>query len=329
MKGIILEKPGGEYLLSDSVAKPTPGKNQILVKSLVTGLNPVEGIQQQGMLVTAWPIVLGCDASGIVVAVGEDVKKFKQGDGVFGCTRLGEPGYGTFQEYFLMDEHITFKTPANITSVQAATIGVGLLTASMGLVSGTKMPLEAQPQKSAEDSEWVVIFGAAGSVGQYGVQLVEGLGADATLSHRIPVAEQLQGIATITGGKFSRVFDASAMAGDTGMQALADQSSISDSAKYFTTTNDWAPVEPRKGVEIHLITLGLIGKSGGVSEETVNKDIETYIPKLEQFLESGVVKPNEYEQVGDIGVEEVLKGLGAFKTRKNDGKKLVVRVSAD
>lgn len=56
-------------------------------------------MQSTGVLVHAWPIVLGCDASGTVVSVGSAVTKFKEGDGVFGCTRLGVPGYGTFQEY--------------------------------------------------------------------------------------------------------------------------------------------------------------------------------------------------------------------------------------
>lgn len=60
-----------------------------------------------GILVSSFPIVLGCDASGVVVEVGpseeeEDATSstsFKVGDRVCGCTRLGEPGYGTFQEY--------------------------------------------------------------------------------------------------------------------------------------------------------------------------------------------------------------------------------------
>lgn len=56
-------------------------------------------MQGTGMLVLSWPIVLGCDASGIVTKVGEGVSKFKVGDKVFGCTRLGHPGYGTFQEF--------------------------------------------------------------------------------------------------------------------------------------------------------------------------------------------------------------------------------------
>jgi NADPH:quinone reductase-like Zn-dependent oxidoreductase len=56
-------------------------------------------MQGTGIMVTSWPIVLGCDASGSVVEVGEGVTKFATGDGVFGCTRLGVPGYSTFQEY--------------------------------------------------------------------------------------------------------------------------------------------------------------------------------------------------------------------------------------
>jgi NADPH:quinone reductase-like Zn-dependent oxidoreductase len=58
-----------------------------------------EGFQYQGILVDSWPIVIGCDASGTVVEVGEEVTKFKKGDGVFSCSRLGAPGRGTFQEY--------------------------------------------------------------------------------------------------------------------------------------------------------------------------------------------------------------------------------------
>ena len=52
-----------------------------------------------GMMITSFPIVLGADASGIVVEVGESVTKFKIGDAVFGCTVLGTPGYSPFQEF--------------------------------------------------------------------------------------------------------------------------------------------------------------------------------------------------------------------------------------
>ncbi len=129
MEGILLSQVGGEYKLVDNLKKPKPGKGQVLVKSLATAINPVyfpfpllllillpfkplpfnqanenlanrEGIMQSsGILITSFPIVLGCDASGIVVEIGEGVGKFKVGDKVFGCTRLGCPGYSTFQEF--------------------------------------------------------------------------------------------------------------------------------------------------------------------------------------------------------------------------------------
>ena len=41
MKGILLDKVGGEYHLEDTIEKPTPGRKQVLVKSLVTAINPV------------------------------------------------------------------------------------------------------------------------------------------------------------------------------------------------------------------------------------------------------------------------------------------------
>jgi NADPH:quinone reductase-like Zn-dependent oxidoreductase len=41
-------------------------------------------MQAYGQLIESWPIVIGCDASGAVVEVGEGVTKFKTGDMVFG-----------------------------------------------------------------------------------------------------------------------------------------------------------------------------------------------------------------------------------------------------
>lgn len=50
------------------------------------------------------------------------------------------------------------------------------------------------------------------------------------------------------------------------------------------------------------------------------------IPKLEEYLEAGLLRPLEYVQVGDVGVGEILKALDAFNNHKS-GKKLVVRLA--
>lgn len=346
MKGVIIEKVGGNYEVVDNLEKPHPDKGQVLVKSLATGLNPMEAFMQStGLFVMSWPIVLGCDASGTVVAVGEDVTKFKVGDGIFGCTRLGFKGYMTFQEYFLMDEHLAFKRPSLVTVEQAATIGVGLLTAALALVSGSKIKLEHR--KCNDDSKWVIVLGAAGAVGQFAVQVaklcgfkvlgscspanskvVESVGADATFNYKIPLEDQIKEIGRITGGKFSRVFDASALAGETGMAALAASTAHDEDLKYFATVNDWTPIEPKEGIEIYMVRLGQLGRYGNTLSDEVNENITALIPKLEKYLENGDLKPMEYKVVGE-GFEGVLKGLEVFNSSRTAWKKCVVRLQAD
>lgn len=89
------------------------------------------------------------------------------------------------------------------------------------------------------------------------------------------------------------------------------------------------PIEPQEGISVYMVALGTIGKTGDTHVTTVNEDMVGMIPTLEAFVEKGLIKPMEYEQVGDVGVRGVLQGLESFKTRKNDGKKLVVRLSSD
>lgn len=356
MKGLLLDKVGGEFRIVDDLDVPTPGPGQVLVKSLVTGINPVEGFMQQtGMLVTSFPVVLGCDASGIVVGRGPGLKKFSYDnsvrEGIFGCTRLGMPGYGTFQEYFLMDEHLAFKRPESWTdgaTEMGATVGVGLLTACLGLVSGLK--IELAEKKIDENSKWVIILGAAGGVGQFSVQvakicgykvlascspsnneLVKSLGADATFNYKIPLDEQLKEIGSVTGGSFSKIYDPSAFSAETGMAALATST---EHGRIFATTNDWMPIEEKEGIDIFKVALGQIGRTGGPLAEVavqVNRDIAAFIPKLEKWLESGQIKPPAYVTAneGKVGLDSVLKALEDFNTKKSDGRKLIAKVGTD
>jgi hypothetical protein len=178
-------------------------------------------------------------------------------------------------------------------------------------------------------------------------EVVKSYGADATFSYRIPLEDQIKEIGRLTGGNFSRVFDASAMATETGMTALATYTDPDEKHKYFATTNDWfvecafpetlfekliknrVPIEPKEGIEIEMVELGEIGREGNAHMEKVNKDIASFIPKLEKLLESGALKPMEYEFIDGANFEPVLKGLDLFSTRKSDGKKIVVRVAQE
>ena len=89
-----------------------------------------------------WPLVLGVDASGVVIEAGETAQKqygFKAGDYVCGCTRLGRKQYSTAQQFFLMDAPVTIPKPKNLSLVQAATLGVGVQTACLAVFDGLKV----------------------------------------------------------------------------------------------------------------------------------------------------------------------------------------------
>jgi hypothetical protein len=89
------------------------------------------------------------------------------------------------------------------------------------------------------------------------------------------------------------------------------------------------PIEPVEGINIHLVTLGAIGKLGDEHQRKVTAEIAALIPQLENLLGSGQLKPMEYDVVGDVGFKEVLKALDAYKNRKGSSKKIVVRLAEE
>ncbi|RAL62772.1 hypothetical protein DID88_004614 [Monilinia fructigena] len=65
MKGVMIAAQNAPWKAVDNIEKPVPGKHQILVKSLITGINPMDNLMRTtGLLIPSYPIVLGCDASG-------------------------------------------------------------------------------------------------------------------------------------------------------------------------------------------------------------------------------------------------------------------------
>ncbi|KAI9807806.1 MAG: hypothetical protein M1825_005111 [Sarcosagium campestre] len=342
MRGVIVSKPGAPMVIAENLEKPTPGPNQILVRSIFTAINPVDGFMQgTGLLVTAWPIVLGCDTGGIVVDMGKDVVGIRPSDEVCGCTRLGIPGYATFQEYFVMDAALAIPKPTNISLEQAATVGVGTYTASLGLINGLQLKFPAADETPSFD-EWVVILGGAGSVGQYAIQiakicgykvvtscsvkseeLVKKLGADAIIDYRKSEEEQLAALKSITGGNFSRVFDTVAKPPDTPLKALKELSS--SPIKRFATTDDWTPMGAVDGVSVYRIALGPIGRE---TEEaaTLNESIKGFIPHLVRYLANGALKPNDYELVGKPGLESIIEAYALQSKGQGGGKKIIAKI---
>jgi NADPH:quinone reductase-like Zn-dependent oxidoreductase len=112
--------------------------------------------------------ILGFELAGEIEAVGKDVKKFKEGDHVFGITGTS---FGAYAEYICMDEDSRIITkPVNITYEEAAVIPFGATTALFFL----------RDKANLQSGSNILINGASGSTGVYAIQLAKFYGADIT-----------------------------------------------------------------------------------------------------------------------------------------------------
>jgi NADPH:quinone reductase-like Zn-dependent oxidoreductase len=174
MKAITLKKIGGaENLSLTELPLPEIATDQILIKVKAIGINPVDAFvrqNQQALESYVQPkngsIVLGWDISGTVVAVGNSVSGFKEGDDVFGMVNF--PGEGrAYAEYVAAPVlHMALK-PANISHEEAAAATLAALTAWQALVTHARV----------KKGDKVLIHGAAGGVGHYAVQIAKHFGA--------------------------------------------------------------------------------------------------------------------------------------------------------
>jgi zinc-binding alcohol dehydrogenase family protein len=183
MKAIVHERYGGpEVLQFATVAKPTPGPRDLLVRVKAVSVNPVDTKRRQAgppdTPVPNPPAILGWDAAGLVEAVGEEVTLFAAGDEVYFAGDITRPG--SYAEYVAVDERIVGRKPRLLSFEEAAAIPLTALTAWEGLFE----MMDAQAGHS-ETPRAVLIVGGAGGVGSIAIQIakqVAGLRVVATAS---------------------------------------------------------------------------------------------------------------------------------------------------
>ncbi|KAM3859952.1 synaptic vesicle membrane protein VAT-1 homolog [Diretmus argenteus] len=133
---------------------------QVLVRVKACGLNFAELLGRQGLyeLLPPPPVTMGMEASGVVEAVGADVKERKVGDRVIVLSRSG-----LWQEVVAVPADHTFLMPEAMSFEEGAALPVNYLTAYMMLFEMANI----RPGKS------VLIHMAAGGVGIAATQLCQ------------------------------------------------------------------------------------------------------------------------------------------------------------
>jgi NADPH:quinone reductase-like Zn-dependent oxidoreductase len=175
MKAASIDAYGGsERLVVRELPEPgPPGPGQVLLRVRAASVNPIDWKIRQGkmriLMPAKFPLVLGYDAAGEVVAVGPEVTRFQPGDAVFGGIDTRPQG-GSYAELALArDAALTAKSEA-LSFEEAAALPVAGVTALQ--VLRDKGELVAR--------EKVLVNGASGGVGHLAVQIAVALGARVT-----------------------------------------------------------------------------------------------------------------------------------------------------
>lgn len=174
MKAVIAERYGGPEVLEIAhVDIPQVGPNGVLVRVHATSVNPVDWKLRAGWLSGLWtlrfPVIWGCDVSGVVEEVGPSVTLFKPGDEVYGFKhgKVGETYRGTYAEFAVLPENTLAHKPAALSHEEAAAVPLAATTAWQALVSQGRIKPGCK----------VLIQAASGGVGVFAVQIARSFGA--------------------------------------------------------------------------------------------------------------------------------------------------------
>lgn len=198
-------------LIDIELPQPTASGHDLLVRISSIAVNPVDCKIRKNVAPEGDSYkVIGWDAVGEVVAIGESVSNFQPGDRVFYAGDLNRQGSNA--EYQLVDERIVGNKPKSLSDSEAAALPLTSITAWELLFERLGIK-QLHPDSNEQSNDVILIVGAAGGVGSILVQLasvltgatviatasressaqwVKKLGADHVIDHSKPLQEQVK-----------------------------------------------------------------------------------------------------------------------------------------
>ena len=193
MRAVTLREFGDtDVLRMEQLPTPSPSAGEVLIEVHSVSVNQTLDIAvRAGTYRTdlRFPLVLGTDPAGVIVATGADVPATRRGERVAvvasircgdcrfcrtgredSCQRskhMGLDRWGGYAEYVTVPVENVFPIPDNLSFAEASVVTRHFPTAINLLLNHAKL----------EQGEWVLIMGAAGALGSCGVQVARYQGA--------------------------------------------------------------------------------------------------------------------------------------------------------
>ena len=207
MKAICIAEPGGPDVLREiDMPVPDPGASEVLIRVTAAGVNRPDVLQRLGKYPVppdASPLP-GLEVAGKIVAVGDDVARWRPGDRVMALTHGG--GYA---EFCRVEGDHCLPIPSGLSFIEAAAIPETFFTVWYNVFTRCRLA----------DGETFMVHGGSSGIGTTAIQLAkardcfvlttagsdekcdfcEKLGADKAFNYR---SEDWQsGIRDATGGR--------------------------------------------------------------------------------------------------------------------------------
>lgn len=170
MKAVRIHNYGGpEQLKLESIAIPYPAADEVLIKVHAAAVNPLDWKVREGYLAEViphtLPLTLGWDFAGEVVAVGENVEKWRVGDAVYARPDFSKNG--AYAEYITVSADEIAAKPETLSWQKSAAVPLVTLTAWQALNDIGHL----------KHGDRVLIHAGAGGVGIAAIQLAKRAGA--------------------------------------------------------------------------------------------------------------------------------------------------------
>ena len=145
---------------------PEPGPSEVLIALYAAGVGVWDAEVRDGSWrpfgYPKFPLVLGTDGAGVVVAIGARVRRFRVGDRLWACDYANPKG-GFYAEYVAVDNQHAGRAPKHMDLLQAGAAATTGLTALQGIDGALHV----------RAGETVLIYGASGGVGTLAVQFAK------------------------------------------------------------------------------------------------------------------------------------------------------------
>src|SRR6202521_2964122 len=167
MRAVVLHEYGGPEKLKfeNDVPEPQINGGTVLIATAAASVNPIDWKMRSGMrqkdFPLSFPAILGRDVSGVIRAVGTNVKHCKPGDRVLALSNA------TYAELVAVDDSDVTHPPDGVDLADAAAIPLVALTGDQLVRLATKV----------QKGQVVLVTGALGSVGRAAVHTAKKIGA--------------------------------------------------------------------------------------------------------------------------------------------------------